>query len=136
MSKKPHPCDRQPYCIFCPFTDPKKCNWFRPRVDSDDENPKARLESTNVGKEISEMEEKRAYEKEPEIMEKNGSGDRGIKIEYGKIKASDLSVIRALISNQRGEPVTEMIEREKAYVFKFENSKPYVVPKPKKEVNK
>ncbi len=46
--------------------------------------------------------------------------------------AIDLATIRALIEEERGEEVTEMLERDKAYVFKFAKGRPYVVPKQEK----
>ena len=46
-----------------------------------------------------------------------------------EISQRDLSTIQALIEEERGEEVIDIVEKKKAWVFKFANSRPYVVPK-------
>lgn len=46
-----------------------------------------------------------------------------------KFSATDLSTLQALIEQERGEDVVEIVEKHKAYVFKFAKSRPFVVPK-------
>ena len=46
-----------------------------------------------------------------------------------KLTATDLATIRALLEDEKGEEVIEVVEKHKAYVFKFAKSRPFVVPK-------
>jgi len=48
---------------------------------------------------------------------------------YQKVSASDLDVIRVLLEDKHKDEVLDIIEREKAYVFKFKNRRPHVLPK-------
>lgn len=52
---------------------------------------------------------------------------------YSKISEADLETIKVLAEQEKQDICTEVIEKRKAYVFRFEKTKPYVVPKEVKE---